>query len=240
MNSQQQPQLSRRKTHLREAPIRDAPGLERLIFFSDAVFAIAITLLVLEIRLPVGAGELDDRQLLAALAGIWPKYLAYAISFGVIGMVWIGHHRKFRMIEAYNRWLLFINLLLLMAVAFIPFPTAVLSESGNRTATIFYALSVLVMGLLSVMLWTYAAQMAGLASTQAARAQIREETLRSAIVPLVFFLSIPLAFLNDDLAKVFWASIIPLLYWVTQRAREEQRAGAAPDGEIRRETRYRG
>jgi len=71
-------------------------GLERLVFFSNAVFAIAITLLALDIRLPAGSEMFSDAQLLAALLGIWHKYLAYGISFFVIGTLWIGHHRKFR------------------------------------------------------------------------------------------------------------------------------------------------
>lgn len=193
-------------------PPRDAFGLERLIFFSDAVFAIAATLLVLEIRLPSGTGELNNQQLLAALLGLWPKYVAYGVSFLVIGSIWLGHHRKFRFIDQYDRWLLLLNLLLLLVVAFIPFPTSVLSDSGNRTATIFYAASIVVMGLFSAVLWIYAANFAGLVSPQISAEQIRLETLRGAIVPAVFLLSILLAYINNDLAKFSWVLIAPLMY----------------------------
>jgi uncharacterized membrane protein len=124
----------------------DQLGLERLIFFSDAVFAIAITLLALEIRLPAGGESLNDTQLFAQLIGMWHRYLAFFISFSVIGVFWISHHRKFRFIERYDRSLLMLNLLLLMMIAFIPFPSSIISENPNRTATIFYAVTMTLVG----------------------------------------------------------------------------------------------
>jgi len=103
-------------------------GLERLIFFSDAVFSIAMTLLALELRLPHDIAYLVNEELTRALLGLWKQYLAFMTSFVVIGAFWLAHHRKFRYIRRYDRGLLSLNLLLLMSVAFIPFPTAVLSD----------------------------------------------------------------------------------------------------------------
>lgn len=77
-------------------------GLERLIFFSDAVFAIAIMLLALEIRLPASENLMDDAQLFAQLAGLWHRYLGYFISFMVIGIFWMAHYRKYRFIKRYD------------------------------------------------------------------------------------------------------------------------------------------
>ncbi|MCA9908698.1 MAG: DUF1211 domain-containing protein, partial [Anaerolineae bacterium] len=95
-------------------------GLERLIFFSDAVFAIAITLLALEIRLPPSTEEaLSDQALLDALLALGPRYLAYALSFWIIGAFWIAHHRRYRTINRYDGRLLQLNLLLLMVLAFV-------------------------------------------------------------------------------------------------------------------------
>ncbi len=137
------------QTHIKKAAIthaskvfEDETGLERLIFFSDAVFAIAITLLALEVRLPVDAGDLSNQALLEKLLTIGPKYVSYIISFLVIGNFWIWHHARFRHIVRYDTRLFVLNLFLLMAVAFIPFPTEVISENGNRTGTIFYALTI--------------------------------------------------------------------------------------------------
>jgi hypothetical protein len=104
----------------------------RLEAFSDAVFAITITLLVLAIRPPT-----DDRNLVHGLVALWPSYLAYAITFLFIGQVWANHHVKFDHIRAADRVVLLLNTLLLMVVAFLPFATSVLaghkrSDQGNE------------------------------------------------------------------------------------------------------------
>ncbi len=196
----------------RNAIHTDRLGLDRLIFFSDAVVAIAITLLALEIRLPPSAGQLSNQELLRQLVDIWPSYLGYVVSFLVIGAFWIGHHRKFRLIQRYNSRLLFLNLLMLMTVAFIPFPTAVLSEYGNRTATIFYALAVAVVGLTSALVWWYALRRElvtpGLTATER-----RRHALRPLIITGVFLLSMPIAFVNPTFAMLSWLLVIPALRW---------------------------
>lgn len=186
---------------------QDHLGLERLVFFSDAVFAIAITLLALEVRLPSPGEELGNAQLVQALLAIWPKYLSYAISFLVIGTFWMGHHKKFRFIVRYDAGLMVLNLLLLMAVAFIPFPTGVISEYGNRTATIFYAFAMMIVGLLSAAIWIYASRGNRLIDPAFPPQRARRETLRALIPPAIFLLSIGLAFINDDLAKYSWLLI---------------------------------
>jgi uncharacterized membrane protein len=190
---------------------KDPLGLERIIFFSDAVFAIAITLLALEVRLPTIEGAMTNAQLLQELLAIWPKYLAFVISFLVIGATWMGHHRKFRFIERYDRNLMMLNLLLLMVVAFLPFPTSVISEYGNRTATIFYAVSVIMMGLIMATIWWYASSHHRLISSQIDQHQCRREMQRTLVIPTVFGLSIVLAFINDDLAKISWLLVAIIL-----------------------------
>jgi uncharacterized membrane protein len=187
--------------------------LERLLFFSDAVFAIAITLLVLEIRLPASEERMTNGQLLQGILSLWPKYLNYAVSFLVIGLFWRGHHRKFRFIQRYDSPLLQLNILLLMGIAFIPFPTALLSEYGNRTATIFYALTITITGLLNAAVWVYSAHHHRLIDPGFSPQQIRRETLRALAVPGVFLFSIGLAFLDPSatLAKFSWMLIVVVL-----------------------------
>ncbi len=85
-----------------------------------------------------------------------PQFFTYVLSFLVIGSFWNSHHTKFRYVRRYNRTLITLNLLLLMAVAFIPFPTSVLGESGNATATILYASAIVLASLLSALEWWYA------------------------------------------------------------------------------------
>ncbi len=184
-------------------------GLERLVFFSDAVFAIAITLLALEIHLPVEANNLSDQQLLTSLWQIWPKYLSFMISFLVIGNFWIAHHHRFSLIVHYDNRLLLLNLLILMSIAFIPFPTSVISENGNRTATIFYALSIATAGLLSALLWWYVSRDNRLIKKDFDKQLARRNLFSILTVPAVFLLSIGLTLINPTLGKFSWTLTVP-------------------------------
>jgi uncharacterized membrane protein len=128
----------------------------RLVTFSDAVFAISITLLILEIKPPS-----DYTNLLHGLAALWPSYLAYAVTFLFIGQVWVNHHVMFDHIRAANRAVLLLNTLLLMVVAFLPFATSVLaeairSERGERTAVVFYGIAFDMAALTFNAVWQYA------------------------------------------------------------------------------------
>jgi len=188
---------------------QDRLGLERLIFFSDAVFAIAITLLVLDVRLPAGEEAGNDAQLLATLLGIWHKYLAYVVSFLVIGSFWSAHHRKFRLIRRYDRRMVLFNLLILMVVAFIPFPSSVLSENGTRTATILYALTMIVGGVLFLLFWWYVVHHEDLIQPHLSPQQRRREFLAPIATILIFMLSIGLSYLDPGLARFSWLLILP-------------------------------
>jgi uncharacterized membrane protein len=128
----------------------------RVEAFSDGVLAIAITLLILEISVPHTKGD----DLLDALAHQWPSYAAYVVSFLTIGIMWVNHHALFDHVLAVDRGLLFVNLFLLLAIAFLPFPTALLaayvrSPDGGRVAAVIYCLTLLVVGLGFLALWSY-------------------------------------------------------------------------------------
>jgi uncharacterized membrane protein len=112
-------------------------GPERLEAFSDGVFAIAITLLVLEIRVP-GPEELaSPPKLVAALSALWPSYVGYVVSFLTVGIMWANHHNLFRHVARVDHWLLLANILLLLGVGFVPFPTALLAATlGGPTEQI--------------------------------------------------------------------------------------------------------
>src|SRR3954451_13251749 len=131
-------------------------GTARLETFSDGLFAIAATLLVLEIGVTVDHGH----DLGSALLDIWPSYLAYATSFLVIGIIWINHHHTVSLMARVDRTFLFINLLLLLVVAFIPFPTKLvadyLQKPGEREAALAYAITMLLMAVIYNTWWHYA------------------------------------------------------------------------------------
>ena len=123
--------------------------LERLIFFSDAVFAIAITLLVIEIRIPHLTID-TPAEALQALRTLLPSFFGFALSFVVIGRVWIGHHSAMANVAVYTPKLLWPNLMLLMAIAFMPFATAFMSANiGQLVPTAFYNTTLMVTALLS-------------------------------------------------------------------------------------------
>lgn len=128
----------------------------RLEAFSDGVFAITITLLILEIKPPT-----DYTNLLHGLGVLWPSYLAYAVTFLFIGQVWVNHHVMFDHIRAADRGILLLNTVLLMVVAFLPFATSVLAGAlragdGERTAVIFYGVAFDVTALTFNAVWQYA------------------------------------------------------------------------------------
>jgi uncharacterized membrane protein len=116
---------------------------ERLEAFSDGVFSIAITLLVLNIRIPAGADLASSDALLAALGGSWPSYLGYLVSFISIGIIWANHHNLFRLVGGVDHGLLLANLFLLLCVGLVPFTTALLASTitgpGQQIGVLVYA-----------------------------------------------------------------------------------------------------
>jgi uncharacterized membrane protein len=129
-------------------------GTSRTEAFSDGVFAIAITLLVLELGVPEAA--FDD--LWQGILDQWPSYLAFATSFLTVGGLWLAHHAIFRRLETIDGRIMRLNLLLLMAVSFLPFPTRLLAEAiddtdAERAAVIFYGATLLVISLLLAAIW---------------------------------------------------------------------------------------
>jgi uncharacterized membrane protein len=150
-------------------------GTNRMEAFSDGVFAIAITLLILEVHVPPS----DFDNLWRGIADQWPAYLAYATSFLTIGGIWMAHHAIFRRLDSANQRLMVLNLLLLMATAFLPFPTKLMAEAlhnedAARTAVVFYGASLLVISLLLNSLWG-----AATLDRRVLRPEVTDEEIRS-------------------------------------------------------------
>ncbi len=188
----------------------DSLGLERIIFFSDAVFAIAVTLLALDIRLPDGSVILTEGQLRDQILGMWQTYLGYFISFMVIGIFWMAHHRKFRLIRSYDSRLMLLNLLLLLVVAFLPFPSSLLSKYPERVATNFYSLVMILGEMLLGLLWWYASRNNRLTDPHLDPEQRRRQFINPIATSLIFLLSMGIAYLNPTLAMLSWFLILPV------------------------------
>jgi TMEM175 potassium channel family protein len=175
----------------------------RLETFSDGVFAIAITLLVLEIGVP--ESEFDD--LWSGIANQWPSYLAYVTSFVTIGGLWLGHHGIFRRLASADGNVMRLNLLLLMLVSFLPFPTRLLAEAidmatAERAAVIFYGLVLLLISTVISGLWRYLAAHRSLLKSDVTDAEVDAIT-RLTAPSIGFYLAVvALALLAPQIAAV--------------------------------------
>lgn len=176
-------------------------SFERVVFFSDAVFAIVITLLVLELKVP-HIGEHTEPALRQSLIQLLPRVAGFVISFLIIGLMWIEHHRIFRYIADYDAGLLWRNLLLLLCVSFVPFPTALFSENfWSRTAFILYAASFGGVATAKLWIWRYAMS-ANLLKSDVTPELERRILRRSMAVPLACLLAILLSFISIFLAPI--------------------------------------
>ena len=188
----------------------------RIEAFSDGVFAIAITLLIIEIGVPHLEDEPPGTTLPQALVGLWPSYLGYLISFLQIGVIWANHHNRFRFIERSDHGLLFLNILFLMCVAFIPFPTALLSEYLERTASeretagVIYAGTLAVTAVFFTLLWLYAAANR-LVDRNLDPSLVRAMTRRYLLGTVAYLLVFVLAYVNVA-ASLILLVILALLF----------------------------
>jgi len=180
--------------------------LDRVVFFSDAVFAISITVLTLSLRLP---SHTTDAGVAHALRKAIPSIFTYVLSFAVIGLYWIAHHRMFRYIDRLDAALLLLNLAVLCVVAFAPFPTSVLGDHGNTTAAVvFYAATMCLLGCVVLALWIYGALDRRLIKPDTPPQFVKHSLWRSATVAVVFAASIPIAFADPHAAEWFWLLIV--------------------------------
>ena len=201
--------------------------LERIVFFSDAVFAIAITLLALDLRLPQSASALTGGALDAAIAGLGPRVVAYGFSFAVIGLYWLAHWRRYSAIRAANERLAIINLILLGFIAVIPFPTSLLAEHGDRpVVVVIYALVISAAGVLGSASWLYAAR-SGL-TVRGSQRWVRLVALRGLAIPIVFIATLPLALVSPLATQAAWLLGFPLQALISRRLRRVERHEEGP------------
>ena len=183
-------------------------GIGRILALSDGVFAIALTLLILDIVLPA---RTNDDNLGQTLLHIWPRYLAYALSFLVIARFWVIHHQTFKLIVRDNTTLVWLNFLLLFFIAFLPFPTAVIgAHEGSAAAAVLYAVAVCLTGASSAAYLWYATGRANLIRPDVGRGQIRAMRARSMSGPVFFALTVPVAAFVSYLAEALWIFAFPL------------------------------
>jgi uncharacterized membrane protein len=188
--------------------------LERLILFSDAVFAIAITLLVIEIKIPeLPHDVVTDQALLEALGHLIPKFIGFLVSFLLIGQYWIVHHRLFGYVINFNGPLIWLNILFLLAVALMPFSTGFYSEyvrSHTYTPVIFYTANIALLGLVNFLMWRYVSNPRHQLSENLAAPVARFFSARAVTVPVIFIIFSFVYLINPTIA--FWIPpMIPVI-----------------------------
>lgn len=187
---------------------------DRLEALSDGVFAIVLTLLVLQFRVPTIPADRVGSELPGALAAQQTVFFSYLLSFFVVGIYWIIHHNLFREIVRHDRLLLYANLIFLLAISFLPFPTELLGVYSTRLTWTLYALNLAMVGFSLTALWWYAARRDFTSDAIDERTAFLI-TVRGLITPAVFVFSIGVAAVNLSVAFYTPFLIVPLqILWV--------------------------
>jgi uncharacterized membrane protein len=195
-------------------PTSETKETGRIEAFSDGVFAIAVTLLVLELKVPQLAEDAGGGELWSALLSRWPSYAAYLVSFLTLLIVWVNHHRLFMIIQRSDSRFLFINGLLLLVVTTIPFPTALLAEFFEKpsapVACALYTGMFVLLALAFNAFWRYAYRSRLLAHTVTAE-QIAVVSRSLVFGPITYFVAFVLSFVN--VYASFGLCIVLAIYW---------------------------
>lgn len=229
-------------------PFEADPRLHRLLGLADGVFAIALTLLAVELALPEATKDLRGVALLPALLESWPKVLGYVNSFTAIAIFWQAHHRLFLQVRRFDGILLWLVFLQLGCIGFIPFPTAVIGEHvGNPVAQEFYFGTLFVNGLVWVLLRWYATAGHRLVSTDLSSRDLRLYLRLSLAAPVVFLVLMVLIALGVGrlINPLVLGYLLALGYiafagantWEQRREGSETAEAARPEGTPAREQR---
>jgi uncharacterized membrane protein len=195
------------------------PPPDRLNTLADGVFAIAMTVLVLQLGVPVATG--DDR-LGDLLLGLWPDLLMYALSFLVLGVFWLVHHMIFRVIVGSDSTLVWLNIVFLMFAALIPFATALIGEHGAETGTaLFYGGNMLALFFIGWAMWIYGTSDRANLSSELDRGVVRGARTMGLIYFAVFAVPLGLAFVSPVVSMVIYGLIVVVFIGFTLIGRDE-------------------
>lgn len=192
-----------------EGDVESIIDQNRVINFSDAVFAFSATLLVLKIDLPQLNPGFVESQLAASLIHLWPQYLANIIAFLVIGYYWLTHHIIFGNIRHFTRSLVWLNIIFLIALSFLPFPVDLYGDYPQvPLVVVFYCVSLAIVGYLLALIWAFASHNHRLIDPKMSSRKVNFFTLKILVAPVVFTLSIPLVYIHPLLAQASWILVI--------------------------------
>ena len=199
-------------------------GLHRLIAISDGVFAFAITLLVLDLTVPVLSSGASSADLWQALSKEWVSFLSYLTSFFIAGVWWNAHNINFRFIRDSDSTLRWLNLVFLLWIALLPFFTKILDEYNTlQIAVALYATDQAFAGIFMCLSWWHASRNHRLVDKNLKNSVIRFRLLSNALPPLFFIISIGLSFISPLIATYSWFVMIPV-FILARRLRRESTA----------------
>ncbi len=188
----------------------------RLETFADGVFAIAATLLIISVD--AGVGSPGGVHLRHHLLAAWPSYVAYAVSFLTIGIIWANHHTVMNQIDRADRTLLMLTVGFLLVVAFIPFPTRLVAEyfgkDGARAATVAYGITLTLTAAMFNAIWFYAARGARLLRTDADERTVRGISKTFVFGPVIYLAATLIAALDPTLGAIVF--LLFALFWVIE------------------------
>ncbi len=194
----------------------------RIEAFSDGVFAIIVTLLVLELKVPELEGEHHAAEVGAALVKLLPKFMSWVMSFAIVSIFWVNHHRFFHLLKHADNGLLWLNCLFLMLLSFIPFPTALLGEYHREPVAVivFGAVMTLASLVFALMRW-YASLYAKIMREDLSAAYLKKSVRQSFLLgPILYLVATLTALLHVNLAIVLYAAIP--LYFILPRGVEDK------------------
>jgi uncharacterized membrane protein len=207
-------------------PAKESVEFARVAAFTDGVFAIAITLLVLSLEVPDGLAE---SELGDYLVDSWGQLFAYFLSFAVIGRYWLSHHELFGLLRRVDQRLIVLNLVYLSMIVLIPFPTELLGEYGNATDTV--VLYAVVVGTASLLSWVMLRHMLHREHLRpGALARARALSPGALLPAIVFYVSIPVALVSPTIGQLLWLALL------LDAFRGRGRASATPAGRRSRRT----
>ena len=181
----------------------------RIVNFSDAIFAFAATLLVLKLDLPALTATDMNTQFLSSLTHLAPQYFANLISFFVIGYYWLNHHAIFALVKRFNMTLVWLNILFLALISFLPFPVDLYGDYMTvPTVVVFYSASLAIAGFMLAIIWWYAASKHRLISRELGKREINYYLARTLLAPIVFTVSMPWVLIHPLSVQVLWVLVI--------------------------------
>ena len=211
-------------------PDKKDSKIDRIIFFSDAVFAIAITLLVIDLKVPKIEGSITDQNFLIALANEIPQLSGFILSFFIIGLYWTVHHNIFGFVINYTKKLVWLNLVFLFTIALMPFSTAVYSEYSfreeyNSLLAPFgvYVVNIVMIGIMNFVLNKYIFNPKNKVAEFYSKSYVKYGKIRSLAIPAIFGLALLIGFINVNLGRMTIFLIIFVMPVIGRMQRKEEK-----------------